>query len=117
MAVTLSATLGAASFFFYCLVRWGHWDVYMLTQQAGWAIVPDYLAVFRPENYRWLVPALKDPTQASQMAMTFGALLLVAVGFCELLPTVRRKASWATSSTCRPRTRRTWTVGRHTGSA
>ena len=96
MAVTLGAILGAASFFFYCLVRWGRWDLYMLTQQAGWAIVPDYLAVFRPGNYRWLIPALKDPTQASQMAMTLGALLLVVVGLCELLPMVRRKASWTT---------------------
>src|SRR5205814_6704692 len=64
--------------------------------QAGWAIVPDYFAVFRHENYRWLVPALKDPTQASQMAMTLGAVLLVAVGLCELLPMVRRSASWMT---------------------
>src|SRR5204863_1148778 len=96
MAVTLGATLGAASFFFYCHVRWGRWDLYMLTQQAGWAIVPDYLAVFRHENYRWLVPALKDPTQASQMAMTLGAVLLGAVGLCELLPVVRRSASWMT---------------------
>ena len=96
MAVTLGATLGAVSFFFYCLVRWGRWDLYMLTQQAGWAIVPDYLAVFRHENYRWLVPALKDPTQASQMAMTLGAVLLIAVGLCELLPVVRRSASWTT---------------------
>src|SRR5205085_2011430 len=80
MVVTLGATLGAGSFFFYCLVRWGRWDLYMLTQQAGWAIVPDYLAVFRPENYRCLIPALKDPTRASQMAMTLGAALLVAVG-------------------------------------
>ena len=96
MAVTLGATLGAASFFFYCLVRWGRWDLYMLTQQAGWAIEPDYLAVFRRENYHWLIPALKDPTQASQMAMTLGAVLFVAVVLCELLPVVRRSATWTT---------------------
>ncbi|HEX7515900.1 MAG TPA: hypothetical protein VF345_01295 [Chthoniobacterales bacterium] len=96
IAVTLGATLGAMSFFFYCLVRWGRWDLYMLTQQAGWGVVPDYLAVFKGESYRWLVPALKDPTQASQMAMTLGALLFVAVVLCELLPVVRRSATWTT---------------------
>ena len=88
--------LGAASFFVYCLVRWGRWDLYMLTQQAGWAIVPDYLAIFKAESYHWLVPALKDPTQASQMTMTLGAVLFVAVVLCELLPVVRRNATWRT---------------------
>ena len=71
--------MGAVSFFLYCLIRWGRWDLYMLTQQAGWAIVPDYLAVFRLENYHWFVPSLRDPTQASQMATTLGLLFLVAI--------------------------------------
>jgi hypothetical protein len=96
IAVTLGATLGAASFFFYCLVRWGRWDLYMLTQEAEWAIEPDYLAVFKRESYHWLVPALKDPTQASQMAMTLGAVLLVAIVLCELLPVIRHNATWPT---------------------
>ncbi|MEY2489488.1 MAG: hypothetical protein QOC70_1430 [Verrucomicrobiota bacterium] len=94
IAVTLGATLGAASFFLYCFVRWGRWDLYMLTQQAGWAIAPDYLAIFKGASYRWLIPALKDPTQASQMAMTLGAALFVAVVLCELLPAIRRSATW-----------------------
>jgi hypothetical protein len=95
-AVMLGATLGAASFFFYSFVRWGRWDIYMLTQQAGWGIAPDYLAVFEGESYHWLIPALKDPTQASQMAMTLWAVLFVAVVLCELLPVVRRNATWTT---------------------
>jgi hypothetical protein len=96
LAVMLGALLGAASFFFYCFVRWGRWDLYMLTQQAGWAIEPDYLAIFKSESYRWLVPALNDPTQASQMAVTLGAVFLAAVVLCELLPVVRRNATWKT---------------------
>jgi hypothetical protein len=96
MVVSLGATLGAVSFFFYCFVRWGRWDIYMLTQDAAWAIKPDYLALFKGENYHWLIPALNDPTQASQMAMTLGALLLVVVFLCELLPAIRRTASWRT---------------------
>ena len=94
--VFLGAILGAASFFFYCLVRWGRWDLYMLTQEAAWAITPDYLAVFRIENYRWLIPALRDPTEASQMATTLGALLFGSVLLCELLPVIRRNATWPT---------------------
>lgn len=90
------ATLGAGSFFLYCLLRWGRWDLYMLTQQAGWAITPDFLAVFKPGSYRWLVPALNNPTEASQMTMTLGGVLLLLVALCELLPVIRRKAALST---------------------
>jgi hypothetical protein len=96
IGLMLVATLGALSFFIYCQLRWGHWDVYMLTQAAGWGIVPDYLAVFKPSSYRWLGPALNNPTEASQMSMTLGALLLLAIAICELLPAIRRLAGWPT---------------------
>jgi hypothetical protein len=94
--VTIGATLGAGSFFLYCLLRWGRWDLYMLTQLSGWAIIPDYLAVFKPASYRWLVPALNNPTEASQMTMTLGGVLLLAVMLGELLPIVRRHLGWRT---------------------
>jgi len=62
IAMTLVAACGAIAFFVYSQLRWGHWDIYMLTQAACWGIVPDYLAVFKPGSYRWLVPALNNPT-------------------------------------------------------
>src|ERR1044072_3090547 len=64
----------------------------MLTQAAGWGIVPDYLAVVRPENYRWLVPALNNPTEMSQLSMTLGAALLFAVAVADSFPALRRPA-------------------------
>jgi hypothetical protein len=92
VVTTAVAMCGAIGFFIYSQLRWGHWDIYMLTQAAGWGIVPDYLAVFKPDSYRWLVPALNNPTEASQMAMTLGAVLLVCIALCELTPTIRRRA-------------------------
>jgi hypothetical protein len=92
IGLTAVAMLGTVFFFIYCQVRWGNWNLYMLTQTAGWGIIPDYLAVLKPSSYRWLVPALNDPTEASQLSMTLGALILVAVSLCEFLPTVRRQA-------------------------
>ena len=92
VGLTVVAACGGIVFFVLCQLRWGHWDLYMLTQAAGWGIVPDYLAVFRPESYRWLVPALNNPTEASQLSMTLGALLLVAIAVCELVPAIRRCA-------------------------
>jgi hypothetical protein len=95
LRLMIAATLGAGLFFVYCQLRWGHWDMYMLTQSAGWGITPDYLAVFRPSSYRWLLPALNNPTQASQMAMTAGALALVLAGFCEVVAAaIRRRTHW-----------------------
>ncbi len=48
------ALLGMVSFFIYCHVRWGHWNFYMMTQEAGWGVRADYLALFKPAAYaRW----------------------------------------------------------------
>ena len=94
LAIMFAAICGAILFFVYCQLRWGRWDMYMLTQSAGWNIEPDYLAVFRLSNYRWLLPQLNDPTQMSQMSMTFGAILLVCMAIVELMPAIRRKTEW-----------------------
>ncbi|MFN2542861.1 MAG: hypothetical protein ABR514_11955 [Chthoniobacterales bacterium] len=88
------ATFGAVFFFFYCQLRWGRWDIYMLTQLAGWGIVPDYLAVFKTSSYRWLVPPLNDPKQMSQMSMTIGALVFVLLAVSELISGIRRHPNW-----------------------
>lgn len=93
--LTSAAASGAILFFAYCQLRWGHWDMYMLTQTAGWGIAPDYLAVFKPSSYHWLFPALNNPTEMSQMSVTIGALLFVAIAICESLPVVRRRSSIA----------------------
>lgn len=84
IAVAAVSVMGAAAFFIYCQLRWGHWDIYMLTQSAGWAIEPDYLAVFRPSSYRWLIPSFDNPTEASQMAMTLGGVFLLLAAASEL---------------------------------
>src|SRR6059036_2005974 len=96
IGITLVAACGAVGFFVYSQLRWGQWNIYMLTQTAGWGIVPDYLAVFKPGSYLWLVPALNNPTEASQMSMTLGALLLIGIALCELLPAIRRRAGLPT---------------------
>jgi hypothetical protein len=93
MAVSIS---GAALFFIYCQLRWGRWNIYMLTQSICWGIEPDYLAIFKPATYRFLIPALSDPTEMSQMSTTIGALLLAVIAACELTPAIRGRAGWPT---------------------
>ncbi|MEP6809973.1 MAG: hypothetical protein ABI992_07000 [Chthoniobacterales bacterium] len=94
VALMVVSTFGAIAFFLYCLLRWGRWDLYMLTQQAGWDVLPDYLAIFKPSNYRWLVPPLNEPRKWSQLTMTLGALCLLAAGVMELIPALRRGTAW-----------------------
>jgi len=96
VAIMLFSLLGAISFFAYCQLRWGRWDIYMLTQEAGWAISPDYLAVFKPSSYRWLIPPLNDPQEASQLTMTLAAVLFAIILIGELVPAFRRGTSWTT---------------------
>jgi hypothetical protein len=93
IAVMIGASFGAIVFFFYCVARWGRWDMYMLTQEAGWAISPDYLAIFKPSSYHWQIPALNDPVTMSQMTMALGASLFAVIAIIELLPAVRRRFS------------------------
>ncbi len=84
VVVAAISVTGAGAFFIYCQLHWGHWDIYMLTQSAGWSIDPDYLAVFRPSSYHWLIPSFNNPTEASQMAMTLGGIALLLAGVSEL---------------------------------
>ena len=91
VGLMVAAIAGAISFFVYCQLRWGRWDMYMLTQSICWAIEPDYLAALLPSTYHWLLPALNNPTEISQMATTLGALLAGAVLLCEGIPGLRQR--------------------------
>ncbi len=93
--LTIGATFGALGFFAYCLYRWGRWDMYMLTQEAGWAITPDYAAVFKPSSYRWHIPHFNDPLAFSQLTMSLTAVLFVLIAIGELLPFIRRNTNLA----------------------
>jgi hypothetical protein len=90
------AVCGALAFFAYCFIRWGRWDLYMLTQEAGWAVHPDYLAVFKLESYRWHVPPLNDPRLWSQMTMTIGTMLFVILAAVEAVAARGRQTAWQT---------------------
>ena len=60
------ATLGAGSFFRLLPGALGPLGSLYAHQEAGWAIIPDYLAVFKPASYRWLMPALNNPTKSAR---------------------------------------------------
>jgi hypothetical protein len=96
LAISFTAILGAISFFLYCQLRWSRWDMYMLTQEAGWAVKPDYLAFFKAASYRWPLPPLNDTSLASQLATSIALVLFGVIALCELLPAIRRRTVLAT---------------------
>jgi hypothetical protein len=53
------AACGAILFFVYCRWRFGRWDVYMLTERAGWGVYADYWAFFRRRTYHLRWPRLE----------------------------------------------------------
>ena len=70
--------------------------MYMLTQEAEWAIKPDYFAFFKPANYRWMLPPLNDPTLQSQLTTSIALVIFGVVALCELLPAIRRRTAFLT---------------------
>ena len=79
------AMLGGLAFFAYCQLRWGRWDLYLLTQEAGWSIHADYLAAFRLANYRFALPPVEDTSRVSQLASALAGVLFLVLAGIELL--------------------------------
>ena len=49
--VSALSLLGVGAFFWFCQVRFGAWNTYLLLQQRGWENFPDYFAVLKPWSY------------------------------------------------------------------
>jgi hypothetical protein len=92
--VMVVSMLGGLAFFAYCQVRWSRWDIYLLTQSEGWAIEPDYLAVFKPENYHFALPPLYDGRAASQFTSALAAVVFILIAVVELAAARSGRRDW-----------------------
>jgi hypothetical protein len=79
------AACGAILFFAYCRWRFGRWDVYVLTERAGWGVHADYAAVFRKRTYfprwprvehGWIIPQWFDHLSVPAVLGTLTAFAL-----------------------------------------
>lgn len=81
------AALGGVGFFVYCQMHVGRWDVYFHVQNANWGVKPDYLAIFRPETYRFVAPGFIDgtphPNWISRICVPVTALLFLVLALVE----------------------------------
>jgi hypothetical protein len=92
--IAVLSTFGGIAFFVFCQLHWGRWDLYMLTQNEGWGIEPDYLAAFKTENYRFALPPADDPTRASQFTSALAGVFFLVIAFIELVAAWQRRSDW-----------------------
>jgi hypothetical protein len=97
--VATGAAMGAAAFFLFCQIRFGHWDMYLISQAAGWGIRPEYAALFRPDTYLNGLPSMAStalfPGQLSRFLLSlipWAGLTLVCAD--EWLTRATGDASW-----------------------
>lgn len=79
--ISFFTAFGTISFFLYCAIRFGHWDLYMRTRAAGWKVFEtDYLAIFAYRNFRIRMPrfdqSLISPLDVSHL---YVAVIILAV--------------------------------------
>jgi hypothetical protein len=79
--VSLGTAFGTISFFLYCAVRFGYWDLYMRTRAAGWGVSKtDYLAIFALQNFNVSMPRFyKGFISAGHLSHLYVAVLILAV--------------------------------------
>ncbi len=92
--ITSLSLLGGLAFFAYCQVRWGRWDLYMLTQEAGWGIQVDYLAAFKPANYRFALPPVIDTSRVSQLVSALAGVVFLLIAAAELGSALSGRSDW-----------------------
>ena len=84
MLVSIATAFGTISFFIYCALRFGYWDLYMRTRAAGWGVSKtDYTAMFAPSNFNVSLPRfdqdLISPVQVSHLYVAVVVLALVLI--------------------------------------
>lgn len=88
------ALLGCGSFFLYCHLRWGVWDLYMWTQQEGWGVRADYLAVFKGFTYAQLWPDWSQPVRLGRFATAGTVFLFIVMLGTEVRLARQRATRW-----------------------
>jgi hypothetical protein len=87
MALGACAGLGALAFFTYCRWQFGSWDVYMRTEEFGWKVHANYLAVLSPRLFCTHWPhsneGFIDPEFLSRLCVPATLLLFAGLAFVE----------------------------------
>jgi hypothetical protein len=87
LIVSMLASLGSLLFFAYCAWHFGHWNLYMQTEQVGWQVKPDYLGVFSTRIFHIHWPHLDhggmDPEFLSRLCVPVILFLFIGLLYWE----------------------------------
>jgi hypothetical protein len=94
-AIVMTISLaGMIAFFVYTHVRFQHWDFYMMTQQAGWGVKADYLALLKPGAYQRWLPSWQYASLTGQALVPFTMLLCLAAAIWEIRAARAKPTRW-----------------------
>ncbi len=93
-ALMLIALTGLAAFFLYCHLRFGHWDFYLMTQQAGWGVRADYLGLFKLAAYQQWTPNWRVASQVGQFLVPVTVIAFVGLAVWEITAARRQVTQW-----------------------
>lgn len=92
--VSALSLTGVLAFFVYCWFQWGRWDLYMWTQEVGWNLRPNYLAILEWKTWaNWSLqnwwPLKVQPNQLSQLFTSLYLVILTATAALEGLAWIK----------------------------
>lgn len=106
LLMVAGASLGIGSFFLFCHIRFGHWDMYQKTQEMNWQVKPNYECVIDRGLYdpRFLGRSLRDYVAQYDLGTELDATgyFQTGIGFwffpivalCEGIALIRGKTGW-----------------------
>lgn len=94
VALTAISAAGMIAFFIYCHVRFQHWNFYMMTQEAGWGVKADYLALFKAGAYQRWYPSWHVASHLGRFLVPMTVLGLLVLGLREWVVARRKPTAW-----------------------
>ena len=91
MVLSLAVML---AFFVYCHVRFQHWNFYMMTQEAGWGVRADYLALLKPGAYQRWLPTLDKAWGVGQFLVPVTMIGFAVLAVWEIAMARARETGW-----------------------
>jgi hypothetical protein len=76
--VSFFTFLGCISYFIYCQIKFGRWDLYMISSRIGWGVAHNPFDFFKPWNY---IPHFFFENTEMSLDRSIGPLILSGLFF------------------------------------
>jgi hypothetical protein len=97
LLIACLSVLGIAAFVLFCQLQFGHWNLYWITQKAGWRIKFDLAALWDISLYLAPPPVLSLPINGnvvSRFSVPFMATFMLGVLLLEIVSWIQGNKTW-----------------------